>query len=46
VQSILGAVAVAVAFVAVAYPLDRHDMRPLATMLARRIRRRRGEETA
>jgi putative peptidoglycan lipid II flippase len=45
VQSILGAVVVAVVFVAVAYPLDRHDMRPLATMLARRIRRRRGEET-
>jgi putative peptidoglycan lipid II flippase len=44
VQGILGAVVVAVVFVAVAYPLDRGDMRPLATMVVRRIRRDRGEE--
>jgi putative peptidoglycan lipid II flippase len=46
VQGILGAVVVAVVFVAVAYPLDRDDVRPLATMVARRVRRDRGEERA
>jgi putative peptidoglycan lipid II flippase len=45
VQGMLGAVVVAVAYVAVAYVLDRPDMRPLAETLARRVRRRRREET-
>lgn len=38
VQGLLGGVVVAVAFVAVAYPLDRRDVRPLATLLGRRLR--------
>jgi hypothetical protein len=37
---VLGGIVVAVAFVAVAYPLDRDDVRPLA----RRVRRHRGRE--
>lgn len=37
-QGMLSAVAVAVAFVAVAYVLDRHDVEPLLTGLARRVR--------
>ena len=41
VQGMLGGVVVAAVFVAVAYPLDRRDLRPLAATLARRIRRRR-----
>jgi putative peptidoglycan lipid II flippase len=44
VQGMLGAVVVAGAFVAVAYPLDRHDIRPLAATLAGRIARRRRRE--
>jgi putative peptidoglycan lipid II flippase len=39
-QGMLGAVAVALAYLAVAYPLDRPDIRPLAATLARRVRRR------
>jgi len=45
VQGMLGGVVVAVAYVAVACLLDRPDMRPLARMLARRVRRPRREET-
>jgi hypothetical protein len=32
---------VTVVFVAVAFPLDRHDVRPLAATLVRRLRRAR-----
>ncbi|RZU48882.1 putative peptidoglycan lipid II flippase [Krasilnikovia cinnamomea] len=39
-QGILGGVVLAAGFVAVAYPLDRHDVRPLVATLARRLRRR------
>ncbi|MGX6604726.1 murein biosynthesis integral membrane protein MurJ [Micromonosporaceae bacterium Da 78-11] len=39
VQGMLGSVAVVVVFAAVAYPLDRQDIRPLAATLARRVRR-------
>jgi putative peptidoglycan lipid II flippase len=46
VQGTLGAVVVTAVFVAVAYPLDRHDVRPLAATLARRVRRQRAEERA
>jgi putative peptidoglycan lipid II flippase len=48
-QGMLGGVVVAVAFAAVAYLLDRRDVRPLAAKLARRVRRRsqkEGEESA
>ena len=45
VQGMLGGVVVAVAYVAVAYLLDRPDMRPLAQTLARRLRRPRREES-
>jgi putative peptidoglycan lipid II flippase len=38
-QGMLGGIVVAVVFAAVAYPLDRRDMAPLATMLVRRVRR-------
>ena len=38
-QGMLGGVVVAVVFAAVAYLLDRRDVRPLAATLARRIRR-------
>jgi putative peptidoglycan lipid II flippase len=38
-QGMLGGIVVAVVFAAVAYPLDRRDMAPLATMLLRRVRR-------
>ncbi|GAB1641565.1 lipid II flippase MurJ [Krasilnikovia sp. MM14-A1259] len=38
-QGILGGVVLAVGFVAVAYPMDRHDIRPLVSTLARRLRR-------
>jgi putative peptidoglycan lipid II flippase len=38
-QGMLGAIVVAVVFAAVAYPLDRRDMAPLAATLLRRIRR-------
>ena len=38
-QGMLGGVVVAAVFAAVAYLLDRRDMRPLAATLARRIRR-------
>jgi putative peptidoglycan lipid II flippase len=44
VQGMLGAVVVTVVFVAVAYLLDRHDVRPLAATLARRVRRRAGDD--
>jgi putative peptidoglycan lipid II flippase len=44
-QGMLGAVVVVLAYVAVAYLLDRPDMRPLAETLMRRVRRRRREET-
>ncbi|GAB1692973.1 lipid II flippase MurJ [Krasilnikovia sp. M28-CT-15] len=39
-QGILGGVVLVAGFVAVAYPLDRHDVRPLVATLARRLRRR------
>jgi putative peptidoglycan lipid II flippase len=46
VQGILGAVAVLVVFAAVAYLLDRRDLRPLVTTVAGRLRRtNRGEES-
>ncbi|MEO3926951.1 lipid II flippase MurJ [Micromonosporaceae bacterium B7E4] len=38
VQGMLSGVAVGAAFVAVAYPLDRHDVRPLLATLRRRLR--------
>jgi putative peptidoglycan lipid II flippase len=38
-QGMLGGIVVAVVFAAVAYPLDRRDMAPLAATLLRRIRR-------
>ncbi|MEQ4304419.1 lipid II flippase MurJ [Plantactinospora sp. B6F1] len=38
VQGMLSGVAVAAAFVAVAYPLDRHDVRPLLATLRGRLR--------
>lgn len=38
-QGMLGAIVVAVVFAAVAYPLDRRDMAPLAATLWRRVRR-------
>jgi putative peptidoglycan lipid II flippase len=38
VQGMLSGVAVGAVFLAVAYPLDRHDVRPLAVGLARRLR--------
>ncbi|GIG92334.1 membrane protein [Plantactinospora endophytica] len=38
VQGMLSGVAVGAAFVAVAYPLDRHDVRPLLAMLHGRLR--------
>jgi putative peptidoglycan lipid II flippase len=44
-QGMLGAVVVVLAYVAIAYLLDRPDMRPLAETLMRRVRRRRREET-
>jgi putative peptidoglycan lipid II flippase len=40
-QGMLGGVVVALVFAAVAYPLDRHDVRPLALSLAGTIARRR-----
>jgi putative peptidoglycan lipid II flippase len=40
----LGAVVVTVVFVAVAYLLDRHDVRPLAATVARRVRRQAGDD--
>jgi putative peptidoglycan lipid II flippase len=40
-QGMLGGVVVALVFAAVAYPLDRHDVRPLALSLAGTIVRRR-----
>jgi putative peptidoglycan lipid II flippase len=43
-QGMLGGIAVAVAYVAVAYALDRRDLRPLAETLARRVRHRPREE--
>ena len=42
-QGMLGGIVVAVVFIAVAYPLDRHDMRPLAAGLAGRLGRHRRE---
>ncbi|GAB3982402.1 hypothetical protein GCM10027615_65080 [Plantactinospora veratri] len=39
VQGMLSGVAVGAAFVAVAYPLDRHDVRPLLATLRGRLRR-------
>jgi putative peptidoglycan lipid II flippase len=39
VQGVLGGIVVAVAFVAVAYPLDRDDVRPLARRVRRHLRR-------
>jgi putative peptidoglycan lipid II flippase len=39
VQGMLGGAVVVVVFVAVAFPLDRRDMAPLAMTLRRRIRR-------
>jgi putative peptidoglycan lipid II flippase len=48
-QGMLGGIVVAVAFAVVAYALDRHDVRPLAATLARRVRRRpqkEGEDAA
>jgi len=39
VQGMLGGAVVAAVFVAVAYPLDRRDMRPLAATLTRRLHR-------
>jgi putative peptidoglycan lipid II flippase len=39
VQGMLGGVVVVAVFTAVAYPLDRGDLRPLAAMLVRRARR-------
>ncbi len=41
-QGMLGGVVVALVFAAVAYPLDRHDMRPLAATLAGKVGRRSG----
>jgi putative peptidoglycan lipid II flippase len=38
-QGMLGGVVVAIVYAAVAYPLDRHDVRPLAVTLARRLPR-------
>jgi putative peptidoglycan lipid II flippase len=38
-QGMLGGIVVAVVFVAVAFPLDRRDMGPLAATLRRRVRR-------
>jgi putative peptidoglycan lipid II flippase len=48
IQGMLGGVVVAVVFAAVAYPLDRHDVRPLAATLAGKVGRRmgRGRRTA
>ncbi len=39
-QGMLGGVVVALVFAAVAYPLDRHDVRPLAATLAGKVGRR------
>jgi len=41
-QGMLSGVAVGLVFLAVAYPLDRHDMRPLVGGLRRRLGRKRG----
>jgi hypothetical protein len=41
----LGGVVVALAYLAVAYLLDRPDLLPLTDTVLRRLRRRRGEET-
>jgi putative peptidoglycan lipid II flippase len=41
-QGMLCGVVVGAVFLAVAYPLDRHDIRPLAVHLGRRLRRRAG----
>jgi putative peptidoglycan lipid II flippase len=38
-SGMLGGVVVAVVFLAVTYPLDRHDLRPLVATVTRRIRR-------
>jgi putative peptidoglycan lipid II flippase len=45
VAAVLGGVVVAAVFAAVAYPLDRHDVRPLLAMVSRRLRRRREKES-
>ena len=45
VQGMLGGVVVALAYLAVAYVLDRPDLRPLIETVLGRLRRRRGEET-
>jgi putative peptidoglycan lipid II flippase len=39
-SGMLGGVVVAVVFLAVTYPLDRHDLRPLVASVAGRIRRK------
>jgi putative peptidoglycan lipid II flippase len=43
VQGMLGGLVVTLVFLAVAYALDRRDMRPLAASLAARVQRRRRE---
>jgi putative peptidoglycan lipid II flippase len=45
VQGMLGGVVVLAVYAAAAYALDRHDVRPLAATLARRVRRRSKEGT-
>jgi putative peptidoglycan lipid II flippase len=39
-SGMLGGVVVAVVFLAVTYPLDRHDLRPLVATVTGRIRRK------